>query len=315
MQFFRNAAGGSAGIFRPESPMNSLDRAFLKAYAKQTVAGDCYQRLDAAHSDADSAAGRFHASFSTPETPPPQPSPASASLKMTSVFLTPDDPDEADSFSPDWEVDRFTWPDLCGRLLDAQRRYFRHVGEQLKAATDQSHHVVMVSGCRRGEGRTTLALCLAHSAAAAGVDVAVVDADWQNPQIGTRLGMEMPCGWTDALAGKKSLNEAAVTSIEDRLTLFPLRIPNESPVRLGDHRPSQVLRKIAARFPLVIIDASPLGSDDGSLFAGEEDCFVDAAIVVRDVRHTSEEEVLVTARRLQHSGIAAVGIAENFESK
>jgi polysaccharide biosynthesis transport protein len=211
-------------------------------------------------------------------------------------------------------VDQFTWPDLCGRLLDAQRRYFRHVGEQLKAATDQSHHVVMVSGCRRGEGRTTLALCLVHSAVAAGVDVAVVDADWQNPQIGTRLGMETPCGWTEALAGKTSLNEAAVTSIKDRLTLFPLSPPSESPVCLGDRRPSRILRKIAACFPLVIIDSGPLGSDDDPLFAGEEDCFIDAAIVLRDVRHTSEEEVLVAARRLQHSGIAAVGIAENFQS-
>jgi Mrp family chromosome partitioning ATPase len=295
--------------------MSSLDRTFLKAYAKQTVDRDSYQRVDAAHSDAGSAAGRFHTPPHLTEAPPSRPLPASASLKMTSVFLTPDEPDEASSFSPNWEVDRFTWPDLCGRLLDAQRRYFHHVGEQLKAATDQSHHVVMVSGCRRGEGRTTLVLCLAHSAAEAGVDVAVVDADWQNPQIGTRLGMETPCGWTEALAGKASLNETAVTSIEDRLTLFPLSPPSEPPVCLADCRSGQILRRIAARFPLVIIDAGPLGSDDSPLFAGQEHCFIDAAIVVRDVRHTSEEEVLVTARRLQHSGIAAVGIAENFESK
>jgi hypothetical protein len=80
--------------------MNSLDRAFLKAYAKQTVGGDCYQRLDAAHGDAESAASRLHTCFSAPTAPPPQPSHASASRKMTSVFQTPDDPHEAPSFSP-----------------------------------------------------------------------------------------------------------------------------------------------------------------------------------------------------------------------
>ncbi len=285
------------------------------------------RRMDPAHTTGDNATGPPHTSFAVPDAKP-QNAPsdaargadakAAASISMLKMAAPPSSPDElevGDDFSPDWELDRFIWPDLCQHLLATENRYFQHVGEQLKAATDQSHHVVMVSGCRRGEGRTTLALCLARSAAAAGVDVAVVDADWQNPQLGTRLGLEPPCGWTEVLVGKATLNEAAVTSIEDRLTLFPLNGPGSVPNASNRRRSSQVMRAISTRFPLVIIDAGPWDDQDPLTVPDDQDCLVDAAIVVRDLRRTEQEEAVRTARRLQANGIAAVGIAENFESK
>ena len=73
--------------------------------------------------------------------------------------------------------------------------------------------MVMITGARRGEGRTTLALCLARCAAQAGVSTALVDADLKNPQLGSRLGMETPCGWLQVVAGKAPLSEAAVSSL------------------------------------------------------------------------------------------------------
>ncbi|MCH5374613.1 MAG: hypothetical protein JJ992_11605, partial [Planctomycetes bacterium] len=216
---------------------------------------------------------------------------------------------------PEWEVDRFSWPEICDRLLKIEENYFRHVGQQLKNATDETHHVVMVSGSRRSEGRTTLALCLARSAAAAGVQVALVDADVQNPQLGTRLGMETPCGWMQVLQGDALLHEAAVASLEDQLTLFPLKPDDASSVEVGDERLIQILRRISVHFPLVVVDTGPMVAESRHPLAGEEGCPVDAAIVVRDLRHTSEKKALATAERLLQSGIAAVGIAENFESR
>jgi MinD-like ATPase involved in chromosome partitioning or flagellar assembly len=143
----------------------------------------------------------------------------------------------------------------------------------------------------------------------------VVDADWQNPQVGARLGMETPCGWTEVLTGKAPLNEAAVASVEDRLTLFPLKPSGETAAEAGDRRLTRILNRIAKHYPLVIVDAGPLGSEDQPPFAGEDNCPVDAAIVVRDLRYTTEKKALATAQRLQQSGIAAVGIAENFEAR
>ncbi len=239
------------------------------------------------------------------------------SLKIRTLFSTaePDaDSDAEAAFSPDWEVDSLAWPAICHRLLEAEERYFSSVGQRLKSATEDSHHVVMITGARRGEGRTTLALCLARCAAQAGVPTALVDADLKNPKLGSRLGMETPCSWLEVVAGKAPLSEAAVTSIEDQMTLFPLTGSEDLEVAPGDPQWISVLRTIATHYPLVIVDTGPLGSDGRHLFASDDACPIDTAIVVRDLRNTTERKAIATAESLQRSGVAAVGIAENFRA-
>lgn len=238
-------------------------------------------------------------------------------LKLRTIFSTADVDSEGGveaAFSPDWEVDRLTWPPICKRLLKTEDRYFRSVGQRLKAATQEGHHVVLITGARRGEGRTTLALCLARCAAEAGVPAALVDADLKNPQVGPRLGIETPCGWWQVVAGKAPLSEAAVSSLEDRLTLFPLTGTEAGEIAPGDPSCVAVLQSIARHYPLVIVDTGPLGSDGAHLFATEEDCPIDTAIVVRDLRNTTEKKAIATAESLLHGGVPAVGIAENFRA-
>jgi Mrp family chromosome partitioning ATPase len=216
------------------------------------------------------------------------------------------------TFAPDWEVDRLVWPTICERLLETEKLYFRSVGQRLKDATQDSHHVVMITGARRGEGRTTLALCLARCAAQAGVAVALVDADLENPQLGNQLGMETPCSWLEVVTGRSPLNEAAVASLEDGLTLFPLTSSEDLETPVDDEPLTAVLRAIAAHFPLVIVDTGPMVADDRHPFATGDDCPIDTAIVVRDLRNTTEKKALATAQLLQRRGVPAVGIAENF---
>jgi Mrp family chromosome partitioning ATPase len=244
-----------------------------------------------------------------------------ATLPLPEVFQLPEDElgkqqqvEDPATFSPDWEVDRFVWPPICTELLEAQSRYFQHVGAKLMAATEESDHVIMISGSRRGEGRSTLAMCLARCAADAGINVALVDADLHNAQLGTRLGMETPRSWLEVVAAHGSLQEAAVTSIEDDLTLFPLTGTESVDMRPGDGRLIMFVRRVSAHYPLVIIDTGPLGRDEGHLFESDAACPIDTAIVVRDLRNTEERGALATAERLQLGGIQAVGIAENFHA-
>jgi Mrp family chromosome partitioning ATPase len=250
-----------------------------------------------------------------------------ASLKMPSTLPLPEvfqlpteeqeeqpQADEATTFSPDWEVDRFVWPEICKELIEVQSRYFEHVGSRLLAATAESDHAIMISGSRRGEGRSTLAMCLARCAADAGINVALVDADLENPRLGARLGLETPCSWLEAVATHRSLREAAVTSVEDRLTLFPLTGKESVDIQPGDGRLIMFVRRISAHYPLVIIDTGPLGPEQTHLFESEAACPIDTAIVVRDLRGTDEQGALATAERLQLGGIQAVGIAENFRA-
>lgn len=326
--------------------MSLLDRAFIKAYTKESPAvyqpdppepglppgayievpespeatsdalssppGEVYQRIDAAH---PSAAPGPHfgqrkkkkkgtASAAACHRVPSPPGPGQRPL----------DAGEPSAFVADWEVDRFAWPKICTRLLGSQPAYFQAMARQLKANAGVDRQVLMIGGCCRGEGRTTFALCLARSAAEAGVSVGLVDADVGNPQLASRLGIDPAYGWRDVLAGRAPLGEAAVRSLEEPVTLFPLTQPGESENRPGEPQFLQLIRAISVHFPLVIVDTGPLGTvEEAAGTSGQEPPGI-SAIVVRDVRHTPEYEVQRQSRRLGERGIVAIGIVENFHS-
>jgi Mrp family chromosome partitioning ATPase len=214
---------------------------------------------------------------------------------------------------PVWEVDRFQWPVAVERLVAAKGGYFGEAGERLVAAVHDGLKVLAVTGSRRGEGRTTLALCLARAAAKSGIEVAVVDADFARPQLAARIGLEISHGWQDAATGLIPLSEAAVRSLADEMTVLPLEAASAAgQLSLADPRVTATLRAAAATFELVIVDLGPLAAADESLFPADEACPFDAAIVVRDLRWASSAESESVGERLYSAGVEAVGVAENF---
>jgi hypothetical protein len=123
---------------------------------------------------------------------------------------------------PVWEVDHFLWPETCDKLLSDSHSYFQEAGQKLLAARQDGLKSLAVTGSRRGEGRSTVALSLARCAAKAGLSVAVVDADFARPQLAEMIGLEVSHGWQDAALGKIPLSEAAIKSLEDKVTVLPL---------------------------------------------------------------------------------------------
>jgi Mrp family chromosome partitioning ATPase len=216
-------------------------------------------------------------------------------------------------YVPLWEVDRFTWPAICDKLMHDPSGYFASASNKLLSVVRGGLKVLGITGSRRGEGRTTLALCLARAAAQAGIHVALVDADFTRPQLASMLGLETAYGWQEAATGKIPLSEAAVKSLADRVTVLPLEVSaTDEPLSLADPRVTATLRATAATFELVIVDLGPLTNSSESLFPPEENCPLDAAIVVRDTRYATVNESRLAGDRLYDAGIEAVGIAENF---
>ena len=216
-------------------------------------------------------------------------------------------------YVPLWEVDRLTWPPLCDKLMKDPQGYFASASNKLLSVVRGGLKVLGITGSRRGEGRTTLALCLARAAAQAGIHVALVDADFARPQLAAMLGLETAYGWQEAATGKIPLSEAAVKSLADRLTVLPLEVSTSTAkLSLNDPRVTATLRATAATFDLVIVDMGPLGNTSEPLFPPGENCPLDAAVVVRDVRYSLVGDSRATGDRLYDAGIEAVGIAENF---
>ncbi|MDA1053776.1 MAG: hypothetical protein O3C40_25285 [Planctomycetota bacterium] len=211
-------------------------------------------------------------------------------------------------FAPVWEVDRFKWPEDIEQLFEAQSEYFDYAGKKLLAASREGLNILAVTSARSGEGSTTLALCLARAAAGAGARVGLLDGNLVRSELGEQLGVDFASGWQSAAAFEQPLAEAAITGLEEGITLFPSAAGPVADIdSLGDERVGKVLRAAAACCELLIIDA-------GTTDLGENIEALDAAIVVRDIRHTSEAETLAVAAALRRGGVKAVGIAENFGS-
>lgn len=238
--------------------------------------------------------------------PEPAPAPVAAEAPASTIPKRP--------YVPLWEVDQFTWPALCDKLMHDPSGYFATASNKLLSVVRGGLKVLGITGSRRGEGRTTLALCLARAAAQAGIQVALLDADFARPQLATMLGLETAYGWQEAAIGKIPLSEAAVKSIGDRLTVLPLEVSTTSAadLSLADPRVTATLRATAATFDLVIVDLGPLSQSDEPLFPPGENCPLDGAIVVRDMRYSLLNESRTIGDRLYDAGIEAVGIAENF---
>jgi Mrp family chromosome partitioning ATPase len=217
------------------------------------------------------------------------------------------------SCNPVWEVDQFQWPATVERLVTDQDGYFGQASGRLLAAVRDGLRTLAITGSRRGEGRTTLALCLARAAARAGIQVAVIDADFGRPQLAARIGLEVTSGWQEAAIGQIPLSEAAIRSLADNITILPLDASAaRTELSLADPRVTATLRAAAATFELVILDLGPLSGSEHALFPEEEACPLDAAIIVRDLRYASAAESEAIGERLYAAGVEAVGIAENF---
>lgn len=230
-----------------------------------------------------------------------------------SKSTTAPSPRSSISLTPAWEVDHFLWPALCQKLLSDDQSYFAQAGGKIAAAVRDGLHAIAITGSRRGEGRTTLAICIARSAAKTGLKVALVDADFSRPQLAASLGLEIAASWHDAALGKTNISEAAIKSIEDNLTVLPLDASTAAaPLSLADPRLTKMLREVASSFDLLVLDLGPTAAGDEPLFPENEAPPADAAIVVRDLRYSTPAESQAIGERLSISGIEAVGIAENF---
>ncbi|MCO6456298.1 MAG: hypothetical protein J5I93_13450, partial [Pirellulaceae bacterium] len=159
----------------------------------------------------------------------------------------------------------------------------------------------------------TLALCLARAAARAGVRVALLEADYGSRQIAARLGVDTPCDWPQTARRGVSWTEAAIWSIEDRITVLPLaEEDDEPPLRLDEPAVTRLIDQLRGQFELLIIDTPPLGDPQGDFFAAGDECPIDAVILVRDQRVAVASHTQQVVRRIREAGIEAVGLAHNY---
>ncbi len=162
-------------------------------------------------------------------------------------------------------------------MLRAHLRYF-NIDRQLRS--------ILVTSAARGEGKTTVALSLAASAARAGLKVLLVETDFHRPSLG-RVNEVIPVpGLSEGLSGQKWQIQGLSTGTGPgdlqpgrlRLVLAGSRPPNPAKL-LASSQMSGLLKQWADEYDLVVIDSPPilrvadpiplLGQVDGVLLVGQ----------------------------------------------
>lgn len=222
-------------------------------------------------------------------------------------------PQSETRFSPAWEVDRFNWPAICSDIQDCWIGPLNTVVRSIIRQAWQGGNVVAVTQAVRGEGATTLALCLSRIAAAFQIPVALLDGHRHNSGVATALRLHFEQGW-DQTSPTCPFEESAIRSLEDGLVVLPIRAehPQQEWEVPADLR-AALLDELSSSFELVVVDMGPM-------FVAAHDWFrlplagkIGCALVVRDVRTTEPAQTEDVCHRLRTTGVQNVSIIENFQ--
>ncbi len=216
-------------------------------------------------------------------------------------------------FNPAWEVDEFHWPAVCNELTQMTESGLEQVAANLVRASEEGLHVMAVTSPQAGEGRTTVACCLAKLAGANGLRVAIVDGDVENPSLSSQTNLDIDFDWRTAIVNQTPVEEVAIHSVEDEVTLVPLVQPvHETEIASDDNRIAYMLQELSDYFDLVIVDMGHMESAKSLVSGLGQQGIINAVVTVVDNRISSRARIESCLRRIRRSGISSVGLVENF---
>lgn len=197
--------------------------------------------------------------------------------------------------------------DLDYQFLEAFRSLYTNIHLLSSGTAIRS---LLVSSAVAGDGKSTVALHLAATAAAVGQRVLLVDADLRCPQLHAKLGLPNVRGLGDAISTDISLNDA-IQRAPNQDNLFVLtagHIPPDPIKLLSSKKMHYLMEQFQAFFDLVIYDTPPLaGLADSHLIAAH----TDATIMVVQIGKTDRSQVRKVLEELKISGASVLGVVAN----
>lgn len=180
-------------------------------------------------------------------------------------------------------------------------------------------HSLVIGSALAGDGKSSVAIHLAQTAAAIGQRVLLVDADLRRPQLHTRLGLPNTQGLTDVITTDLSLNDAiqrcplAGSSAGENASenLFVMTAGQATPDSiklLSSDKMQYLMEQFQAFFDLVIYDTPPLlGLADGNILAAN----TDGIVLVVGLEKTDRALLTKSLDGLKISGASILGVVAN----
>jgi capsular exopolysaccharide synthesis family protein len=178
------------------------------------------------------------------------------------------------------------------------------------AAVTRPLDVLMVTSAVSGEGKTTVAVDLAHAVALTGRRTVLIELDLRRPTFAEHFDLDPYKGLTTALTGGSSLGELLVepiSSLPNLLVLPAGRIPHNPAELLGAARIDEIISELAVGESMVIVDAPPLNPvADAQVLLNDH--AINAALLVGRIDHTTRDEARRARAILDRHIVEPVGI-------
>ena len=175
------------------------------------------------------------------------------------------------------------------------------------------HRAIVITSSVPGEGKTTTAVNIAATMAAAGERVLLVDADLRRPRVATLLGLESAAGLTTILIGQASVADVVQPQGIggfDVIASGPIP-PNPSEL-LGFDEMKDFLAQATQAYDVVILDAPPLlPVTDAAVLSR----IASGALVVAGSRIVKRPELATALQSLERVEGRVLGIALNKMQK
>jgi capsular exopolysaccharide synthesis family protein len=126
------------------------------------------------------------------------------------------------------------------------------------ADVDNPPKIIQITSAVPGEGKTTIAISFAASAAAAGVKVLLIDADLRRASASHVLGLDKDKGLVDLLVGQPDAKSLMQLHKEARFWTLPAGSKTQNPPDLlGSERMKSLMEGLRKTFDLIVIDTPP----------------------------------------------------------
>lgn len=172
---------------------------------------------------------------------------------------------------------------------------------------DKRPKVILVTSSVPDEGKTTVALSLARTAAHSEQKVLLLDCDFRRPSLAGAMGMtEKRDGLTEILAGEATLEKCLIRDPRSSVLFLPTsRMSASPPDVLGSAAMEKLITGLKSQFDMIVIDSAPLlPVNDTKILAR----LVDAVLFVVRWEKTPRDAVSNAARALADVQAPVAGV-------